>query len=90
MDKYTKEELLNQTFPCMTVGQLLDFIEKHNIPREAKVLCERVEDVLFEEHGWKTYTKVISGYEESEYHLMWAPAWYRDDANDFLFLDAHY
>lgn len=41
----------------MTVGMLLDFIEKNNIPRDAKVLYQRIEDVYFEEYNWRTYNK---------------------------------
>lgn len=38
----------------ITVGDLLDFIEKHKIPREGKVLFQRIEDVYFEKHNWTT------------------------------------
>lgn len=31
-----------------TVGDLLDYIEKYNIPRDGKVLVQRVEDQYFE------------------------------------------
>lgn len=88
-NRTTKEELLNGTFPCMTVGRLLDFIQENNVPREAIVLCERVEDVYFEEHGWKVYEKVNDNG-DTEYHKMWGPVLYRGDEKDFLFLDAHY
>lgn len=32
----------------VTVGELLDFIEKYNIPRDGKVLIQRIEDQYFE------------------------------------------
>ena len=32
----------------VTVGDLLDFIEKYNIPRDGKVLIQRIEDSYFE------------------------------------------
>ena len=38
----------------MTVGQLLEFIKKNNIPKDGKVLIQRVEDVYFKDHGWTT------------------------------------
>lgn len=31
-----------------TVGELLDYIEKHKIPREGKILMQRVEDSYYE------------------------------------------
>ncbi len=37
-----------------TVGELLDFIEKYKIPRDGKIMVQRVEDVYFEKHNWKT------------------------------------
>lgn len=37
-----------------TVGKLLDFIEKNNIPRDGKILVQRVEDFYFEKNNWKT------------------------------------
>lgn len=41
----------------LTVGRLLDFIEKYKIPRDAKVLLQRVEDIYFEKHNWSTVNK---------------------------------
>lgn len=32
----------------LTVGRLLDFIAKHNIPRDSKVLVQRIEDQYFD------------------------------------------
>ena len=37
----------------LTVGELLKFIEKHNIPMDAPVLMQRVEDSYYEPgNGW--------------------------------------
>ncbi len=37
----------------LTVGELLDYIERYNIPRESKVLIQRVEDKYFKSNtGW--------------------------------------
>jgi hypothetical protein len=41
MNKFDKHEFA-------TVGHLLDFIEKHNISRDAKIYIERVKDKYFE------------------------------------------
>lgn len=40
-----------------TVGDLLNFIRDNNIPMNAKILLQRVEDVYFEKNGWKTINK---------------------------------
>ncbi len=41
----------------MNAGQLLDFIYKYQIDRDATIYTQRIEDVYFEEHGWKTKKK---------------------------------
>lgn len=52
----TKEELLN--FNCtLTVGQLKQFIEKHNISDDAPILVQRIEDKYFDKLNWPTYRK---------------------------------
>ena len=48
-----------------TVGELLKFIKDNNIPDDAKILMQRVEDVYFDKHGWTTTNK--EGY---EYHSI--------------------
>ena len=40
-----------------TVGRLREFLEEHNLPDDAKVFIQRVEDVYFEENGWGTIKK---------------------------------
>lgn len=71
-----------------TVGQLLDFIEKHNIPRDGKVFIERIEDVYFEKHNWKTIEKKGSfKHEVHNYFVSFCPVSY--DLKD-LYIKAHY
>ena len=41
----------------LTVGKLLEFIKKYNIPEDAIVMSQRVEDVYFEKHSWGVYLK---------------------------------
>ena len=41
----------------MTVGALKKFIEKHEVPDDALVVVQRVEDFYYEDHGWKVYLK---------------------------------
>lgn len=56
-----------------TVGQILRFIEKHNIPDDALILLQRVEDKYFEKsewngvkmNGWTTIKK-----EGEQYHYL--------------------
>ena len=41
----------------MTVKQLLEFIEKHNIPLDAEVRYQRITDYYFDNGGWKSIKK---------------------------------
>lgn len=64
MEELTKEDLLRDKknkVDHLTVGELKKFISEYNLSNDAIVMCERVEDVYFEKHGWKTYPKF--GYE---------------------------
>ena len=45
-----------------TVGQLLDFIEKHNLSRDSKIYLQRVEDSYFTERVWHDGT-ILSAWE---------------------------
>lgn len=48
MNKYTREELITAKFQGLTMGDLAEFVYKNpQIPRDAKVLVERVEDIYF-------------------------------------------
>ncbi len=40
-----------------TVERLLEFIKENEIPMDAKILAQRIEDVYFEQHGWATIKK---------------------------------
>jgi len=44
---------VRESFP--TVGDLLDYIEQHNIPRDAKLVVERVRDKYIEQYEWTYY-----------------------------------
>jgi hypothetical protein len=50
-----KEELKNQR--GLTVGELKEFIEKYNIPDDAPVVTQRVEDHYYENNHWGVYCK---------------------------------
>jgi hypothetical protein len=49
MNTYTKKELIGAKFNGLTMGDLAEFVYKNpKIPRDAKVLVERIEDIYFE------------------------------------------
>lgn len=84
----------------LTVGELKEFLYKHNIPNDSKVLIQRIEDVYFEKHGWDVYLKEgehsykddngnIVPESMEQYHPAWSCARYNDDP-DILFIDLHY
>ena len=50
------------TYEHMTVGGLKKFIEDHNLPDDALIFIQRVEDVYFEEHNWSTVKKEGCNY----------------------------
>lgn len=41
----------------LTVGKLKDFLNRYNLPDDANVVIQRVEDVYYEKHGWGVYLK---------------------------------
>jgi hypothetical protein len=53
----SQEELKDKWEHNLTVGDLLDYIEKNNLPRDAKVLSQRIEDRYFETGGWGVVVK---------------------------------
>lgn len=53
----TPEEVRNGYELYLTVGKLLEFIEKHDLPKDAKVVFQRIEDRYFEKHGWGVVLK---------------------------------
>lgn len=54
----SKEKLLSyRESHYLTVGRLLEFIKENNIPENALVVSQRVEDIYFETHSWGVYQK---------------------------------
>ena len=54
----TKDELLSyRNSHYLTVGRLLEFIKDNNIPEDAIVVSQRIEDIYFQTHHWGVYTK---------------------------------
>ncbi len=57
-----KEELLSyRNHGYMTVGTLKKFIGDHQISDESIVVVQRIEDLYYEDHGWKVYLKEAEG-----------------------------
>jgi hypothetical protein len=72
-----KEDLFNGY--TLTVGKLKKFIEEHNLPDDAPVLIERIEDVYFEKHNWSVYLK-----EGESFHYL---KQFNEDIESGKFLD---
>lgn len=96
----TKEELKNGYQCYLTVGDLKEFLYKHNLPYDAKVVIQRVEDVYYEKHNWGVYLKEgeytfkdeqgnIVKESLNQYHPAWCCVKYRDE-DDVLFINLHY
>ena len=64
----TKEELKSKYLHGLRVKDLLEFIKEHNLPEDARVMIQRVEDTYFENNHWGVYLK--EG-EESYYCREW-------------------
>ncbi len=79
---------MKNNFPgYLTVGHLLDFIEKHNLPRDAKVFYQRIEDSYFtEKGGWKTVKKQGYFYHQAVKTNKRVDEGYYDDKEEFPLL----
>jgi hypothetical protein len=103
--KITKEKIKQQEWGNLTVGELKKFIEKHNVGDDVIIMIERVHDVYYEKHGWDVYLKPPWFFREEEvkdktdeerdgymnqYHPAFGCTQYKDDEEDFLFIDLHY
>ena len=84
MKKLTKDELKNGLHSHLTVGELRAFLNENNLPDDALVLVQRVEDVYYKKHGWSVYEKG-----DSQYTPAWSCVSFKQD-KDLLFLDLHY
>ena len=68
----TKENLIKyKDSGFLTVGNLIEFIKNNNIPNDAIIVAQRVEDVYYEKHNWGVYlkegdiSKMLRGFNES-------------------------
>lgn len=73
----------------LTVGQLKESLKDY--PDDALVVSQRIEDVYYEKHGWKTLKKPdnINPEWDNQYSAVWSPVGYTDDKECF-YLDLHY
>jgi hypothetical protein len=76
----------------MTVGDLKKALE--NVPDDAEVRYQRIEDFYFKENGWDKCVKALPfGFEETEeeysQYIEVYSAYKHSDANVFV-LNAHY
>ena len=96
----TKEELINRYQYYLTVGRLKEFLNEHNLPDNAIVVIQRVQDVYYEKHNWGVYLKEGEHTFKDEegnivkeslehYHPAWCCVKYKDE-DDVLFIDLHY
>ncbi len=99
LKEITKEDLMTYKHH-LTVGDLKEFLYKYNLPSDAKVLIQRVEDVYYEKHEWGVYFKEgLHTFKDEEgnivkesleqYHPAWGCVKYNDEDN-ILFIDLHY
>jgi len=51
-----------------TVGEFLKFVEENNIPMDAPILYQRIEDVYFENHGWRGKMMKSEAYHKAARH----------------------
>lgn len=73
----------------MTVWELKEQIKMYWIPDDAEVFVERVEDIYFEKHWWKTRKKYSSFcWFDVEYIPSFCVCKYKWDWN--LYIDQHY
>jgi hypothetical protein len=100
MKEISKEELKNRYKHNLTVGKLKQFLDEHNLPDDAKVVIERIEDVYYKDYGWGVYLKKgehtildengnIVKETMVQYHPAWCCVRYKDD-EDILFIDLHF
>ena len=59
LNEYTKEELNTSGWlkTALTVGKLKAFLNENNLPDDALVMVQRIEDKYFENNKWGVYLK---------------------------------
>lgn len=96
----TKEELKNKYHHYLKVGDLKEFLHKYNLPNDANIVVQRVEDIYYEKHNWGVFLKEGDNTFKDEngnfikesmdqYHPAWCCVKYIDE-DDVLFINLHY
>jgi len=88
MEHTTKAKLKQRAYFNLTVGGLQAFIKEHNLPENAPVVIQRIEDIYYKKHGWDVYPKP-GEFGMDEYTMASCCVYYPDDA-DVLFINLHY
>jgi hypothetical protein len=78
-----------QKLPYYTVGDLLEFIQKNDIPLTAKIFVERIEDFYFTNCKWKSIEKISDELKISQYSEVNSSIKYNDSKDLFLDLDKY-
>lgn len=96
----TKDELKRRYDHFLTVRDLKEFLNRHDLPDDSKVLIQRVEDVYYEKYNWPVYLKegehtfkdeqgnVVKESLE-QYHPAFCCVKYNDE-DDLIFINLHY
>lgn len=68
MNKITElsKKDLKKYVDFLTVGRLKEFLNEHNLPDDAIVVVERVEDVYYEKYDWGVYLKKGEHYHSAK------------------------
>lgn len=96
----TKEDLKNKYRHHLTIGGLRDFLNKHDLPDNGRVLIQRIEDFYYDNNNWAVYLKESDNTFKDELGNIvketleqYSPAWccvkYNDE-NEHLLIDLHY
>jgi len=74
----------------LTVGQLKERLK--DVPDDTPVFYQRIEDVYFEKHGWKTEKLVWDFYAMEYIYSEYIPAFscYKHTDEDVFVINAHY
>lgn len=94
VEKYTPEEVRNlDKHNSLSIGDLMDYIEKNGLNRDYKIVYERIEDSYFtHKGGWHTVDIDDDLYPEmkSEYIPALNCSIRNDDERGILFIGSHY
>lgn len=89
-NQLSRDDIKNKYRDHLTVGKLKEFLYKNNLPDDAMVVIQRIEDAYYEKNGWSVYSKFDKiDNALSEYTPAWSCVGYKDE-HDILFINLHY